>query len=107
MDDFSADAVAGIVLAVPGVAGLHPGMFGEVATYLPGRRVVGVRIGDEHVDVHITVVSDIAVRATAASVRAAVAAALPGRAVDVTVEEVATEQLSDDLNAVGPTVAGE
>ncbi|MFD4183444.1 hypothetical protein ACFWPB_20405, partial [Rhodococcus sp. NPDC058514] len=39
-----ADLIADAVLAVPGVAGLHGGMFGEVATYLPGRRVLGVAL---------------------------------------------------------------
>lgn len=37
------DMIAGAVLAVPGVAALHPGPFGEVATHLPGRRVPGIR----------------------------------------------------------------
>ena len=44
-----ADSIAAAVLAVPGVAALHPGMFGEVGTYLPGRRVTGVRITDDEV----------------------------------------------------------
>lgn len=83
-----ADTVAGIARAVAGVAGLHPGMFGEVATYLPGRRVTGVRIFDDRIDVHISVLRGAAVRETAADVRAAVAAALPGRPVDVTVEDI-------------------
>lgn len=85
-----ADTVAGIARAVPGVADLHPGMFGEVATYLPGRRVAGVRIEADRAEVHITVFDDVPVRATAAAVRAAVSAALPDHAVDVTVEDLAS-----------------
>jgi hypothetical protein len=85
-----ADTVAALARAVPGVVDLHPGMFGEVATYLPGRRVVGVRIGDISVEVHITVSADADVRATAAAVRATVGAAVPETPVDVTVEDVAT-----------------
>ncbi|MGB7508300.1 MAG: hypothetical protein WA965_23035, partial [Mycobacterium sp.] len=73
-----ADTVAAIVRAVPGVAELHSGMFGEVGTYLPGRRVPGIRIGDDTIDVHITVWQGAAVRDTAAAVRAAVAASRPG-----------------------------
>lgn len=84
-----ADTVADVVRAVPGVADLHPGMFGEVATYLPGRRVVGVRVTDAAVDVHVTVSADAPVRPTAAAVRASVAAILPDHVVDVTVEDVA------------------
>lgn len=83
-----ADRIAAAVRAVPGVADLHAGMFGEVGTYLPGRRVPGVRITDSSVDVHITVVFDAPVRDTAAAVRSAVAAQLPGVAVNITVEDV-------------------
>ena len=35
------ETVAAAVLAVPGVAGLHGGAFGDVATYLPGARIAG------------------------------------------------------------------
>lgn len=91
----AADTVAGIVRAVSGVADLHSGMFGEVATYLPGRRVAGVRVTDDRVDVHITVTADAPVRPTAAAVRAAVAAVLPDHAVDVTVEDVAPHQTTN------------
>lgn len=37
------EEVAEEVLAVPGVAGLTAGPFGDLSTYLPGRRVPGVR----------------------------------------------------------------
>jgi hypothetical protein len=83
-----ADAVAALVRAVPGVAGLHPGMFGEVATHLPGRRVIGVRLLVDRVDVHVTLTPTAPVRTTAAAVRASVAAAFPGHPVDVTVEDI-------------------
>ncbi|WP_059015824.1 Asp23/Gls24 family envelope stress response protein [Mycobacterium sp. M26] len=89
-EDTAADTVAGIALAVPGVAALHPGMFGEVGTYLPGRRVTGVRVGEDRIEVHITVTAGAPIRQTAAQVRSAVGAALPGLPVDVTVEEVTT-----------------
>lgn len=89
-DGSAADTVAGVVRAVPGVADLHTGMFGEVATYLPGRRVNGVRVADGHADVHITIAPQAPVRETAAAVRAAVAAAFPGLLVDVTVEDIAS-----------------
>lgn len=89
-----ADTVADVVRAVPGVADLHPGMFGEVATYLPGRRLAGVRVTDERVDVHITVTQDAPIRSTAAAVRTAVAAVLPELAVDVTVEDVAPNPIA-------------
>ena len=84
-----ADQIAAAVLAVPGVAALHGGMFGEVASYLPGRRVAGVRITAEAIDVHLSVLIDAPIRDTAAAVRRAVAAvALTALPVNVTVEDV-------------------
>lgn len=96
-----ADTVAGIAVAVPGVRALHPGMFGEVGTYLPGRRVAGVRITDGTIDVHVVVEADAKVRDTAAAVRQAVADAYPTHAVDVTVEDVVAFTPAADGNTGG------
>ena len=86
-----ADLVAAAVTSVPGVVGLHAGMFGEVATYLPGHRVAGVRTGpDDVTEVHVTLRYGSPVRETAAMVRDA-ASAVTGGVVDVTVEDVVTE----------------
>ncbi|MGC0365749.1 putative alkaline shock family protein YloU [Rhodococcus sp. 27YEA15] len=82
-----ADSIAVAVLAVPGVSGLHPGMFGEVGTYLPGHRVVGVRVGDAGTDIHVTVTTEASIDDTAARIRAAVAHLVTGT-VNVTVEDI-------------------
>lgn len=82
-----ADRIAAVVTAVDGVAALHGGMFGEVATYLPGRRVSGVRIGPDRVDVHVSLELDAPVRATATAIQLAVAA-ITDLPVDVTVEDL-------------------
>lgn len=82
-----ADLIAAVVRAVPGVADLHPGMFGEVGTYLPGRRVPGVRLSDTGTDVHVTVFFNASVRDVAAQIRRVVALAV-GSPVNVTVEDV-------------------
>jgi hypothetical protein len=47
------DVIAAAVLAVPHVAALSGGRVGEIATYLPGRRVEGVRVRPGHVQVHV------------------------------------------------------
>ena len=47
------DAIATVVLGCRDVLGLSGGQFGEVATYLPGRRVTGVRVTSERVSVHV------------------------------------------------------
>ncbi len=83
-----ADQVAAAVLTVRGVTGLHGGMFGETATYLPGRRVPGVRLTEDVTDIHLTLTYGAPVFATAQQVRTAVAALVPGP-VNVTVEDVA------------------
>jgi uncharacterized alkaline shock family protein YloU len=82
-----ADVVAAAVRGVPGVSDLHAGMFGEVGTYLPGRRVPGVRLGDDVTEVHVTLVFGAPVRETAARIRDVVATITRGP-VDVTVEDV-------------------
>lgn len=79
--------IADAVLAVDGVVGLHGGMFGEAATYLPGRRIAGIRIGDEGTEVHVTLEFGVAVRETADAVRSTVAAMVDGP-VHVTVEDI-------------------
>jgi hypothetical protein len=82
-----ADAIAEAVTAVHGVAGLHGGMFGESATYLPGRRVPGIRRTDRGTEVHISVLFGVALRPTAEAVRDAVAPLVTGP-VHVTIEDV-------------------
>ena len=84
-----AEVIAAAVLATQGVEALHPGAFGEVATYLPGRRVVGVRLRDPGCEVHVTLAWGAPVLATSDSVRAAVAALGTGGPIDVVVEDVA------------------
>ena len=86
--DELADRVAAAVLTVRGVTGLHGGMFGETATYLPGRRVPGVRLTENVTDIHLSLAYGAPVFATAQQVRTAVAALVPGP-VNVTVEDVA------------------
>ena len=83
----TADDVAQAVLAVPGVAALHGGMFGEVGTYLPGRRVRGVRLTEDSTDVHVSVLLGYPVRQTADQIRRAVSQLVAGP-VHVVVEDV-------------------
>jgi hypothetical protein len=84
----TADDIAAVVLAVPDVVRLHAGRFGEVATYLPGRRVVGVKVGDDLIEVHVVVTGRVPVRRTAQLIHAAVAR-LVATPVHVFVEDVA------------------
>lgn len=83
-----ADAVAAAVVACPNVARLSGGALGEVATYLPGRRVLGVRVDDDAVQVHIVGRYGPTVDEIAAEVRAAVRAVLGARPVAVGVDDL-------------------
>lgn len=82
-----ADLVAAAALSVPGVAGLHSGSFGEVATYLPGRRVNGVRLLEDVTEVHVSVTYGTPVLETAAKIQAAVGP-LVGTVVEVSIEDI-------------------
>ncbi|GAA1084480.1 hypothetical protein [Nocardiopsis composta] len=76
---------------VPGVAGLHPGAFGDLATPVPGGRIEGVLARGAEVRIGIRAVMDRPLRETAEAVRRAVRAAARGRRVHVSVEDVAEE----------------
>lgn len=53
IDGINVDAVAAAVRACAGVSALDGGLFGETASYLPGRKVPGVLVGDGRVRVQV------------------------------------------------------
>lgn len=87
-----AEAVAAAVLAHPGVVRLSGGAFGTVATYLPGRRLLGVRLplhASDPVEIAVVTRLGVALPALAAELGEAVGIALHHPvAVDVTVTDV-------------------
>jgi hypothetical protein len=85
-----ADAIAAATLACPAVAGLHEGGTRAVATYLPGRRVIGVRVEDQRVLVSVVLASGSSVRSLEAQVRSRLAPHVEGREIDVYVADVQT-----------------
>ena len=88
VDGSAAERIADAVLALPGVVDLHSGLFGEVATYLPGRRVTGIAVRDEDGEVHIIVDLSHDLQAVAASARET-AESITGLPFTVVVEDVA------------------
>jgi len=84
------DAIAAATLACPAIAGLHEGGTRAVATYLPGRRVVGVRVEPRRVVVSVLLTSGFSVRVLDGQVRSALAPHVGGRDVDVYVADVQT-----------------
>jgi hypothetical protein len=92
-----AEAVAAAVLAHPGVAALSGGPFGTIASYLPRRRVLGVRLPLADTDpVQIAVVArmGVALPRLADELGAAVVEVLGPVAVDVTVADVEATELA-------------
>ncbi len=83
-----ADGLVDAVTGQPGVVRLHPGRFGEVATYLPGRKVGGVEIGEDRVAVHVVARYGARAPDVADAVRQAATPFAPGWAIDVVIEDV-------------------
>lgn len=82
------DAIAAAVSACPLVARLSAGRVGEVATYLPGRRVAGVRVGADAVTVHVVARYGPTMTEVADQVRTAVSALTGGRPVHVGIDDI-------------------
>jgi hypothetical protein len=83
-----ADQISTAVLACPDVAGMSAGTLGEIRSYLPGRTVPGVRLGDEAVEVHVVARYGPPLPEVAGQIGRALAPLLPGRAVRVVVEDI-------------------
>ena len=83
-----AEVVGQATTSVSGVAGLHPGMFGVIGTYLPGRRVPGIRVDENSVEIHVTAVYGSDLSALAAAIRSRVSILTGTRDVNVCVEDV-------------------
>ncbi|GIH03096.1 hypothetical protein Rhe02_11630 [Rhizocola hellebori] len=88
IDGVDVDAVARATRGCRGVEDLHGGFPGEVATYLPGRRLVGVRVGTGAVEVQVRAAWNMPVPQIAAGIRAAVTPLVGKRAVDVTIADL-------------------
>jgi hypothetical protein len=84
------ERIAEAVLAHPAVAALSGGPYGTIATYLPGRRLPGIVLGEGEEPARVAVVLHYGapVEATAAELRRIVAAASGARRVDVTVTDL-------------------
>ncbi|WP_431875886.1 hypothetical protein [Amycolatopsis sacchari] len=88
-----AETVATAVQARPHIAGLHGGRFGEIATYLPGRRIRGVRIRPGEITVGVVGRYPATVAEISDDVRTVVAAlpGVAGRAVHVHIADLTAD----------------
>ena len=87
-----AEAVAAAVRAHPAVVDLDGGPFGTIACYLPGRRVVGVRIGEPGQPVEVSVVARLStpLPQLATELRQMITAVSGPRVIDLTINDVIT-----------------
>ncbi|MGI8807483.1 MAG: hypothetical protein ACR2KK_06520 [Acidimicrobiales bacterium] len=90
------DAVAAAALGCPLIAGLTGGRFGEVATYGPGRRILGVRVVDGAIELHVVAKWGAPLPEVAEVARAAVAPHAEGLPIAVFVDDI---ELPEDLSA--------
>lgn len=84
----SAAELAEVALAHPAVVRLYPGRYGEVGTYLPGRRIAGVRVSVDGIEIHLVVRIGVPVHLVAAQVREAVRPVAGGLAVHIVVADL-------------------
>lgn len=90
----SPQEVAEQVLAHPSVARLHGGRFGEIASYLPGDKVVGVRLPeDAPAEIGVALRMDRPLRETAEELRAQLSELLDGP-VNIVIADVVGEDES-------------
>ena len=97
MGDPDADAIAAAALACPGVTGLHGGALNEVAAYLPGRIVAGVRLAEDCVEVHVVARYGTVLPTLAEDVRVAVTPAAGGLPVEVHIDDLDLDPEPSDL----------
>lgn len=87
-DRLDPDAVVAAVMTVPVVRRLDAGLAGTVATYLPGRRVGGVRMTETEIEVHVVADYGPSVDEVATAVRAVVMPLADGRPVHVVIADL-------------------
>ena len=86
-----AELVAAALTAHPTVARLHGGQWGEISTYLPGRKLIGVRAGhriEVGVVLRLAQTPRVPLHSVVRELRALVSAMVDGRPIDITVGDV-------------------
>ena len=99
MNGVDTEAIAACVTACPSVVELSGGPTGSVATYLPGRRVVGVRARGPSVAIHVVGRWEVPVPKLTDEVRSAIAGLVNGHAVEVVVEDLVDGVVATDSGA--------
>jgi hypothetical protein len=88
VDGVDVDAVDDAVLRCAHVAVLGSGLAGGAATYLPGRRIEGVRVTDDALELEVRMAWGSTADQLGSQVRAAVAPLAAGKRVDVSITDI-------------------
>jgi hypothetical protein len=88
IDGIDVDAIAATVAGCAGVSALDGGPFGEVASYLPGRKVPGVVVGNGRVKVQVRSWWGVPAVDLAAAITAVLAPLTGHRPVDVVIADI-------------------
>lgn len=99
------DALAAAVLAVPGVSGLSGGALGDIASYLPGRQVSGIRVRPDGITVAIVAEYGRSLPQLSTDIRSAVARLSHGRPCNVLVEDVVAPRDESDRSSASPSTS--
>lgn len=89
------EVVAAAALGCPLVANLTGGRFGEVATYLPGRRILGIRSVDGEIEIHVVARWGGPLPEVADAVRAAAARVAGGMPVAVFIDDIELPEMKE------------
>src|SRR6476620_10265325 len=82
------DAVAAAVRTVPGVSELGSSSPGAVATYLPGRRVLGIRVEPELLTLEVKAHWGVSADQLFSSIRRAVSPLADGRRIHIVITDI-------------------
>lgn len=89
VDGVDLDAIAAAVRGCAGVDDLDAGTIGSAASYLPGRRIAGLRVEDERVTVQVRARWGVPIPDTGRQIQSALATLVGSRKLDVVVSDVA------------------
>jgi hypothetical protein len=99
IDGLDVDDISAAVLACPGVAGLGSGTIGELATYLPGRRVPGIRVSAQLVQLEICAAWGPSAQQIGRQIWEALAAVVTDRPVEIAITDIAPPVIAHPVTA--------
>ena len=101
------DLVAAAAAGCPAVAALSAGVFGEVATYLPGRKVGGIRVDDTDVEIHVVARHGHPLHHVAAHLGALTRPLIGDRRLTVVIDDLDIDLPTGNHQAVAPRAGSE